>query len=62
MTVVHFLKELVSYKLRAIKSVKLSSNVAPRRLKSVTVSHFYTFRLKTEPLNRSQLCGSVSEQ
>ena len=33
-----------SYKLRAIKSVKLSANVASRRLKCVTVAHFYTIR------------------
>ena len=35
-----------SYKLRAIKSVKLSSNVASRRLKCVTVIHFYTIDQK----------------
>jgi hypothetical protein len=51
MTVVHFEKELASYKLRAIKSVKLSSNLASMRLTCVTVSHFYKFRLRTEPLN-----------
>ena len=38
-----------SFNLRAIKSVKLSSNVASRRLKCVTVAHFYTIRPKTEP-------------
>ena len=40
------------------KSVKLSSNVASRRFKCVTVIHFYTIRPKTEPPNpryRSEL-------
>ena len=66
MTVAHFYNGgsqlKVSYKLRAITSVKLSSNLSSGRLKCVTPSHFYTFHPKTEPLNRSQLSGLGNEQ
>ena len=46
MTIAHFCKDLASSelaKLRAIKSVKLSSNLSSKILKCVTVSHFTRF-------------------
>ena len=50
-----------SYKLRAVKSVKLSANMASRRLTCVTVTHIYTIRPKTEPPNPRYRCGGGIE-
>ena len=48
-----------SYKLRAIKSVKLSANMASKRLKCVTITHFYTIRPKPETPNPRSRCGPL---
>ncbi len=63
MTVEHFYKELAIEKLaelRAIKSVKLSTNLSSERLKCAT-ARIFTLCLKTGRFNRNPLLLTANE-